>query len=75
MLVTPRRSVASPPPCWCGRDWRAHEDAPPPDPSPPRGPSGALDHQQATGVQAAGATRAHRYLPADGLESEAFDAW
>ena len=47
MLVTPRRSVASPPPCWCGRDWRAHEDA-------------AL---------------VHRYLPADGLESEAFDAW
>jgi hypothetical protein len=47
MLFTPRRSVAPPPPCWCGRSWQAHEDVCP----------------------------VHQYVPADGLESEAFDAW
>jgi hypothetical protein len=75
MLVTPRRSVMSPPTCWCGRDWRAHEDAPPPDPSSPGAPNGARDHQRRAAVQRVDATGAHRYVPADGLESEAFDAW
>lgn len=74
MLVTPRRPVA-PPPCWCGRDWRAHEDTPPADPSPPPEQDGAPDPRLRTGVQRAGATGAHRYLPADGFESEAFEAW
>ena len=49
MLVTPQRSIAPPPPCWCGQRWQAHERS-----------DAAPDHE---------------YIPADGIESEAFDAW
>ena len=51
MLITPQRSFASPPPCWCGQRWQAHEQ--PGSDVPPD----------------------HEYIPADGIESETFDAW
>lgn len=57
MLITPQRSIAPPPPCWCGQSCQAHEE-PAAHPEPARG--GPPDHQ---------------YVPADGIESEAFDAW
>jgi hypothetical protein len=62
MLVTPRPSVAPPPPCWCGLSWRAHEEPPHEEPphEEPSARNGAPDHE---------------YVPADGIESEAFDAW
>lgn len=73
MLITPQRSLA-PPPCWCGQRWQAHEQpwardgalepswalAPEPAPDGAPGPDAAPDHE---------------YIPADGIESEAFDAW
>lgn len=58
MLVTPRPSVASPPPCWCGLSWRTHDEPPAREESSAR--NRAPDHE---------------YVPADGIESEAFDAW
>jgi hypothetical protein len=61
MPFTPRPSV-SPPPCWCGRAPSEHGES-----NPANGAedahSAAADHEY------------DEYVPADGFESEAFDAW
>ena len=80
MLITPQRPIASPPPCWCGQSWRAHEE-PTARLEPPAGdgtpghrdpqPETAPGHREPEPETAPG----HQYVPADGIESEAFDAW
>jgi hypothetical protein len=57
MLVSEQSRIASPPPCWCGQTYQAHEES-------------------ATRAEPArDDTRDHPYVPADGVESEAFEAW
>ncbi len=76
MLITPQRSIAPPPPCWCGRGWQVHEKSPDRDGTPGAGVTpgegGAPGHRQPSEPDAA---LGHRYVPADGIESETFDAW
>jgi hypothetical protein len=70
MLITPQRSIAPPPPCWCGRGWQVHQESPDRDQTPGR--DGAPGHRQPSEPDAA---LGHPYVPADGIESETFDAW
>jgi hypothetical protein len=76
MLITPHRAFASPPPCWCGQRLQAHEQ--------PWARGGTLEPSRALAPEPApepdgapGSDTApdHEYIPADGIESEAFDAW
>jgi hypothetical protein len=74
MLITPQRFIA-PPPCWCGRGWQAHE-WPPARRQPAAGGAVAPGGVPEAGrTPRRGGAPEHRYVPADGIESEAFDAW
>ena len=70
-MIEKRPHNALPPPCWCGRGWSAHREAPPLRSTSPREPGAGQSRQQPP----PNVTLVHWDVPADGLESEAFDAW
>ena len=75
MPITPRPPVVSPP-CWCGRAPTEHGNS-----NRKLARDGQRDGQR-DGANAGNAASGagpdhedHEYVPADGFESEAFDAW
>jgi hypothetical protein len=68
MPITPRPPVVSPP-CWCGRAPTEHGNS-----NRKLARDGQADGRDGANA-ASGAGTDHEYVPADGFESEAFDAW
>jgi hypothetical protein len=78
MPITPRPPVVSPP-CWCGRAPTEHGNSNR-KLARDRQRDGRRDRRDGANADTAASGAGpdhedHEYVPADGFESEAFDAW